>query len=84
MLVFDFSARKAGWKMKTLPRAPRAASCCAPAARWLTWLLGGAIVAAVVVGALHVSEGRAFVRLAARARPWWLVVAFAVVSRPCG
>jgi Mg2+-importing ATPase len=47
----------------------------APVARWLTWLLGGAIVAAVVVAAFHVSEGRAFLRLAARARPWWLVVA---------
>ena len=44
-------------------------------ARWLTWLFGAAVVAAVVVASLHVSEGRQFVRLARRAQPWWLLAA---------
>jgi Mg2+-importing ATPase len=43
--------------------------------RWLSWLLGAALLAAVVVAALHFSEERAFVRLAERAEPVWLVVA---------
>lgn len=41
----------------------------------LSWLLGAALLAAVVAAALHFSEERAFVRLAERAEPWWLVVA---------
>lgn len=45
------------------------------ATRWLSWFLGGALLAAVVVAALHFSEERAFVRLAQRAEPVWLVVA---------
>jgi Mg2+-importing ATPase len=44
----------------------------------LTWLLGCAMLAAVVVAALHLSEGRRFVQLAAAARPWWLLVAVAL------
>jgi len=43
--------------------------------RWLSWLLGAALLAAVVVAALHFSEERAFVQLAERAEPVWLVVA---------
>ena len=43
--------------------------------RWLSWLLGGAFLAAVIVAALHFSEGRAFVQLAERAEPWWLLAA---------
>ncbi len=42
---------------------------------WISWLLGAALLAAVIVGALHFSEERAFVRLAERAEPWWLAVA---------
>jgi len=43
--------------------------------RWLWWLLGAALVAAVVVAALHVSEAEAFVRIARRTEPSWLLVA---------
>jgi P-type Mg2+ transporter len=44
-------------------------------ARRYLWVLGAALLAAVVVAALHMSEGEEFVRLASRSRPWWLVVA---------
>jgi uncharacterized protein (TIRG00374 family) len=43
--------------------------------RWLWWMLGAALVAAVVVAALHVSEAGAFVRLARQTEPSWLLVA---------
>ena len=42
---------------------------------WVSWLLGAALLAAVVAGAVHFSEERSFVRLAERAEPWWLAVA---------
>ena len=45
------------------------------ATRWFSWLAGVAVVAAVIVAALHVSEEREFVRLAEDARPGWLIVA---------
>ena len=48
------------------------------AARWLSWILGAAAVAAVVVVALRFSEGRQFLRIAERAEPWWLAIAFAL------
>jgi len=44
--------------------------------RWISWLLGVALLAAVIAGALRFSEERAFVRLAQQAEPWWLAVAF--------
>ena len=44
-------------------------------AHWLSWLLGAALLGAVIAGALHFSEGQAFVRLAQGAQPWWLLVA---------
>ncbi|HET7156725.1 MAG TPA: HAD-IC family P-type ATPase, partial [Hyphomicrobiaceae bacterium] len=44
-------------------------------AHWLSWFLGGALLAAVIAGALHFSEGQAFIRLAQGAQPWWLLVA---------
>jgi Mg2+-importing ATPase len=44
-------------------------------AGWISWLLGAALLAAVIGGALHFSEERAFVRLAEQAKPWWLAVA---------
>ena len=56
-------------------KGPAARGTRRRASRWLAWLLGGAILAAVVVASLHLSEGRAFVRLVDAARPWWLVVA---------
>lgn len=46
-----------------------------PNAYWLSWMLGGAILIAVVFAAVHVSEGRAFVGVAERAKPWWLLLA---------
>ena len=44
-------------------------------AYWLSWMLGAAILVAVVVAALHVSEGRELIDVAERAKPWWLVLA---------
>ena len=44
-------------------------------ARWLTWLFGLAMLGAVVLAALHFSEGRQFVTLAARARPRFILIA---------
>ena len=44
-------------------------------AYWLSWMLGAAILVAVVVAALHVAEGRELIDVAARAKPWWLVLA---------
>jgi uncharacterized membrane protein YbhN (UPF0104 family) len=43
--------------------------------RWLSWALGLAAVAAIIVAAVHLSEGREFVRLARGAEPGWLLVA---------
>ncbi len=45
------------------------------ATRWVSWVLGAALLVAVVWAALHFSEERAFVRLARQARPAWLGVA---------
>jgi uncharacterized protein (TIRG00374 family) len=42
-------------------------------ARWLPWVVGGVLLAALVAAALHFSEGREFVRLAQDAKPWWLL-----------
>ena len=44
-------------------------------AYWLSWMLGAAILVAVVVAALHVAEGRELIDVAGRAKPWWLVLA---------
>jgi uncharacterized protein (TIRG00374 family) len=41
----------------------------------LAWLLGAALLALVVGGALHVSDSREFVLLAERAGPWWMAAA---------
>jgi len=46
-----------------------------PATPWLSWLLGTAVLGAVVAAALHVSDHRAFVEVAERAQPRWLVAA---------
>jgi Mg2+-importing ATPase len=43
--------------------------------RWVPWFLGAALLAAVIVAATHLSEERAFVRIAQQAAPWWLAVA---------
>jgi uncharacterized membrane protein YbhN (UPF0104 family) len=51
------------------------------ATRWLSWLLGAALLAAVVTLALHAAEAEAFVGLAERSEPWWL--AGALVLQAC-
>ena len=38
-------------------------------------MLGAAILVAVVVAAFHVTEGREFLAVAERAKPWWLGLA---------
>jgi uncharacterized membrane protein YbhN (UPF0104 family) len=43
--------------------------------RWFSWILGLAMLVAVILAALHFSEERAVVRLTEKARPWWLAVA---------
>ena len=48
--------------------------------RWLPWLLGIAVLAAVIAAALHLSEGRDFIRLAEDAEPWWLTIAVLLQS----
>jgi Mg2+-importing ATPase len=48
------------------------------AIRWLAWIFGAALLAAVIVAALRFSEAREFVRLAENAEPWWLLVALAL------
>ena len=45
---------------------------------WASWLLGAALLVAVIAGALHLAEGRAFVRIAQQAEPWWLAGALAL------
>ncbi|HLE62735.1 MAG TPA: hypothetical protein VI750_06345 [Pyrinomonadaceae bacterium] len=45
-------------------------------ARWVWWLLGTALLAAVVAAAVHFSEEREFLLLAERAQPSWLLLAF--------
>lgn len=48
------------------------------AALWLSWLIGCAMLAGVIVVALHWSEERALWYIAGRARPWWMAVAVAL------
>ena len=43
--------------------------------RWLSWALGAAVLAAVVVAATHFSEEREFARLVQQAKLDWLAVA---------
>ena len=43
---------------------------------WLPWILGVALLAVVVIAALHYSEQEEILRLMQRAHPWWLAAAF--------
>lgn len=45
------------------------------AAKWFSWLIGAAVLAAVVIAGLHFSEERELARIAQRAQPWWLALA---------
>jgi uncharacterized protein (TIRG00374 family) len=42
---------------------------------WVSWLLGAALLAAVIISALHFTDTREFVNLLKRAQPWWVAVA---------
>jgi len=46
-----------------------------PPSGWLSLFVGVALLAAVIAAALRFSEERAFIRLAERAEPWWLMAA---------
>ncbi len=48
---------------------------------WFFWILGLAMLATVIVAALHFSEERAMVRIGEEAEPWWLSIA---VVLQCG
>ena len=43
--------------------------------RWIPWVLGIALVGAVMAAALHFSEAQAFVRLAEQVKPGWFLLA---------
>ena len=45
--------------------------------RWLPWIFGVMLLAAVIVAALHFADAREFARLAEQAQPWWLALAVA-------
>jgi P-type Mg2+ transporter len=51
-----------------------------PARRWLPWLIGIAVLAAVVAAAMHFSEERAFARLLTSIDVSWLLAAVALQS----
>jgi len=48
------------------------------AARWLSWIVGLAILAGVIVATLHFTAGREFLRLTGQVQPWWLALAIAL------
>lgn len=45
------------------------------AVHWFSWILGFAMLAAVIIAALHFSEEREIVRITETAQPWWLIIA---------
>ena len=44
-------------------------------AKWIPWLVGLAVLAAVIAASLHFTENKAFFELLSRAQPMWLFVA---------
>ena len=42
---------------------------------WFSWIFGFAMLAAVIIAALHFSEERELVRITKTAQPWWLAIA---------
>ena len=42
---------------------------------WFSWILGAAMLAAVIIAAFHFSEEREFLRVVKKAQLWWLAVA---------
>ncbi|MEZ5361853.1 MAG: lysylphosphatidylglycerol synthase transmembrane domain-containing protein [Bryobacterales bacterium] len=45
---------------------------------WTEWLLGAAILAAVILAAVHFAEEREFIRLVEHAKPSWVLAAIAL------
>jgi Mg2+-importing ATPase len=45
------------------------------ALQWFSWIFGFAVLAAVIIAALHFSEERELVRITENAQPWWLAIA---------
>jgi uncharacterized membrane protein YbhN (UPF0104 family) len=45
------------------------------ALQWVSWIFGFAVLAAVIITALHFSEERELAHIAERAQPWWLAIA---------
>lgn len=43
--------------------------------RWFSWMFGFAMLATVIIAALHFSEERELVRITENAQPWWLAIA---------
>ena len=58
--------------VEALPRPARRAL------EWFSWAIGVAMLAAVIIAALHFSEERELLRIAEHAQPWWLAVAIAL------
>ncbi len=48
--------------------------------RWLSWLVGIALISVLCIAALHFSEAEEIARIAERAQPWWLAVALVLQS----
>lgn len=51
--------------------------------RWLSWIVGAAMLAVVIAAVLHVSEGREVLALARHAQPWWVVLALGLQAATC-
>ncbi|MDC0679304.1 metal-sensing transcriptional repressor [Sorangium atrum] len=50
------------------------------ALRWFSWIFGLAMLAAVIIVALHFPEERELARITERAQPWWLAIAIVLQS----
>ena len=74
----DVATEGAPWRgtdPRSGPKRSRVSS-----ARWLSWLVGVAILAALIVATLRFSEERELYRLARDARPWWMLGALLLQS----
>jgi uncharacterized membrane protein YbhN (UPF0104 family) len=73
----------AGSPLRARAARPRAVGSSSPGAR-LRWLVGLAILGAVVAAALHASEGKETLKLLLHIRPWGLVAALALQAATYG
>src|SRR4029078_3037433 len=62
-------------KRHLTPRTPDVVGGRGTSSSWVSWMIGAAILVAVVLAAVNVSEGREFVRVAEGATTWWLLLA---------